>query len=175
MYEAELERPMSHEAETLESVMEDHRITAKQLALWCDCHKSTIYRYISGEKNIPIALLRHLYERTQDARLAQLITGIVPTQIIVLIDIEQQPRGASIPVPPIDQLLPDSTATVKACADGVVEMGKILADGKVDERDRQSIAKFKSLAADCNRRLAQMVAALTNHERRAANGEAVSA
>jgi len=168
-----LETPMSHEASTLEAVMETHDITAKQVALSTGLHQSTIYRYLSGEKTIPIALLRHLYERTQDARLAQLVTGIVPTEILVLIPIEK--IGS---LPPLNQLLCDATTTLKDCADGVIEVGKIVADGKVDERDLQSIAQFKQHAAACQRRLTQTVAALNRYERdarRAANGEAVSA
>lgn len=125
--------------EILHQVLHEHAITCKQLSLAADRDLSTVSRYLSGEKTIPIEVYRAIFCLTRDLRIIGLVNGNVP----VVVSLARPADAASVLTaraapprrPPLNQLLPETCAACRSSADAVEYVGKIVADGKFDRSD----------------------------------------
>lgn len=153
------------DAQLLAEVMESHPLlTAKRLAWLTERHVSTIHRYLSGEKTIPVGVFRTAFEETADLRLVTLISGRRP--VAVLRSSGGDDDGASPRIPPVHELMPAVCDAVKKTAAGCDLMSRIVSDGAVDESDAAAIRGFRACSARAREQLSVLDAALEAHLRR---------
>lgn len=69
------EDAMANDAQVLSDVLDQHHVAPRHIAHLTGIHTSTIYRYLSGEKTLPSAVLAAAFRLTLDPRLLCLITG----------------------------------------------------------------------------------------------------
>lgn len=146
------------DAEVVRTVIDDRNVTVKAIASRIGCDDSTVYRYLAGERTMPSIVIRTVFELTGDKRLIEIVCG--PVMVDSIVPASPAPH---LRIPPVDQLLEDSARIVQSAADCLPYMGKILRDNRVDESDRNAIAKFDKIAADVNLKFAQTSAALHMH------------
>ncbi len=118
----------------LQQVIEDHGIPAKQLAILTGRAASTVYKYLAGGLSIPSVVWRQLYQKTQDPRIAQLITGDVMVAIVPLAAGTMKVDAATL-----GKLIEARKKQIE-CEGYVL---RILEDGKIDESDRAVVQKYK--------------------------------
>jgi len=134
MMMSEKDREVSDDNILLQRVIEDHGIPAKQLAMLTGRAASTVYKYLAGGLAIPSIVWRQLYQKTQDPRIVQLITGDVMVAIVPL-----SPGVMKIDAATLGKLI-EARKKQLECEGYVL---RILEDGKVDESDRQVVRKYK--------------------------------
>ena len=138
----------------LSSIIDEHGITVKQLAMQTGRAASTVYRYLSGEATIPSIVWRVLFKKTQDARIVPLVTGDVPLILVPL-----RPMCAKLDADAMGKMLEVRKNQIK-CEQYVLN---IMADGKVDESDRNIIDKYKKDFPEMVISQAQVFQAITHH------------
>ena len=126
---------MSDDYLLLDAVLEDNpAITVKRLAVETGLGTSTLYRYRIGGATIPSIVWRALWRLTGDERILALITGGTPTIVVRLIDGDCGPNEATI-----KRLLAMRRRQIAV----EQEILEIIKDSKIDENDREMIAKYK--------------------------------
>lgn len=118
----------------LGTILDEHGITVKQLAMLTGRAASTVYRYCSGEATIPSIVWRVLFKKTQDTRIIALVTGDMP-----LIFVPLRTNGIKLDADALAKMLDVRQKQIK-CEQYVLN---ILADGKVDKSDRAMIERYK--------------------------------
>jgi len=108
-------------------------LTAKVIARWADRSLQTISDYRSGKTNIPIEFWRRVLEHYFDARIIQLL---VPDCLYW----EAFDPGRLVNTAP--SFFKEAVAAEGAHHEQMKMVAEILGDGRVDEIDASSIAKF---------------------------------
>lgn len=160
------------DVELLGDVLDTHQLSPKAAAQIVNRDRSTVSRYLSGEKTIPVDVFRSLFERTRDMRLLGLISGAIPLDFTFVIAAQLvAPQDAAgeqpgfIRIPPMSDLLPRTLESIKRAAMGAEHMAKIVSDGRVDESDKLTLASFRRDANKARADLAICLAALDAYER----------
>lgn len=155
---------MPYDSTLLSEIAQQHpTFSVKALAFRSGRDISTIYRYLAGEKTIPSDVLRSAFELTLDIRLVGLIAGGVPLKIEALTPPEPGAASGIHPLPAVAEMLPRACESAKKAVAGVEYISKIVADGRVAKSDAADIEKFRETAAQCQRDLALLTAALAAH------------
>ncbi|MFO0971849.1 MAG: hypothetical protein U1A27_00210 [Phycisphaerae bacterium] len=148
----------SHDLDILHQVLSDHEISPKALGAWVNRDVTTISRYLSGERTIPLDVYRAVYERTRDPRLMQLMAGTIPISVTLII---AAPASAHLPpIPPLPEYLPRACAAVRDCAQAVEQIGAIVADRQITVQDGVAVRTFRAAAAAAIRELQTLLAAV---------------
>ena len=154
-----------HDAELLREITDSHpRLPVKRLAALADRDKSTVYRYLDGQKTIPCAVLKAAFQATRDQRLLRLVSGSVP---MLFVPVSDGRDGQSEAIPAIGEMLPGVCDAVERVAASVKHMAAIVADHRIDRRDAVRAAEFRRDANAAIEGLAMTLAALDAHERQA--------
>ncbi len=160
---------IGYDAELLGEILDDHPdLTVKRLAFLTGRNKSTIYRYLDGQKTLPTDVLRAAFEYTADFRLLRLIAGRVPILFSVTGDDCEVAVVAGSPahrISSITELLPRTCESVERAAVSVKHMAAIVADARIDQSDAAEISRFRRDANSAVERLTWLLAALSAHER----------
>ncbi len=118
----------------LQGVLEEHGVTVKQLALLTGLAASTLYRFGSGGATIPSIVWRALFAETRDQRIIKLLTGEVPC-VVAPVEFEQ----LRLDRPTIEHLLQIRQQQLD-CERDILN---ILADGRIDKKDRAAVEQYK--------------------------------
>lgn len=135
------------EAALLEELNDNGRLNYKQLAAASRRHQATIYRYMSGDLTIPVAVLNAAFRLTGDLRIVLLITGGVPVQIQALDTAGNCPcseteRKPPIRIPPPEQALDELHDVLEDGAKAAKYLRAIFADGRLTPGDLLALDKF---------------------------------
>lgn len=126
---------MSGDSDTLQAILDDHGITVKQLCLMTGYKSSQVYRWLGGEATIPSIAWRTLFDKTHDARIVLLITGI-DRGVFVLAD-----KTACDLKHGMQQMIAARREQLAV----ETELLTILEDGKVDGKDRAAVARYEAI------------------------------
>lgn len=164
------------DAELLREITDEHpALPVKRLAALANRDKSTVYRYLDGQKTIPCDVLRAAFEATFDQRLLRLVSGRVP-MVFVLAGNGQSGAGVAegdgfpLRLPPISDLLSEACDSVERAAESVKHMAAIVADNRIDQSDAGEITQFQRDASAAMEHLAVVLAALDAHVGRDGDG-----
>ena len=142
----------------LHTVLEEHEVTIKKLALLTGLAASTLYRFASGGATIPSIVWRALFAETSDQRIIKLLTGEVPC-VVAPLEFERLRLDA----PTIEHLVQVRQQQLD-CEKTILN---ILADGRIDEKDRAAVAKYQRDFPELIALLYQTQEAITREFRRA--------
>lgn len=127
---------MTDEHIFIQDLLKEYNISISQLAEAAGMADSTAYEYTGGRKKYaPLDIYRALYELTEDPRILNLVIGKVESLVIPL------------PKKGVDD---SSEATMKRLIEKrkkdiecEIAILNILADGKIDEEDKDAIDQYK--------------------------------
>lgn len=154
---------MPHDCQLLSRVLEDHGVTVSALANRSGYDDKSVYRYLAGERTIPSIVLRAAFELTHDMRILGLVTGGVPLQLQLI----NAPRSADPQrIPPIAQLVPQCCKCVEQTSAALKYLARIVEGGEVDASDQRAAVNFQRHAAEAQRLLALVSAAVNTHAER---------
>ncbi|MCE5184552.1 MAG: hypothetical protein LLF76_00305 [Planctomycetaceae bacterium] len=125
---------MSDDYMVLQQVMDEHGLSAKWLAQVTGRGLSTVYKYLSGEATIPSVVWRHVYARTTDQRILQLMTG---DMVVAVVELPQ--ATVALDVPTLAELIEIRKEEIAV----EEELLNILEDGRVDLHDARKIEDYK--------------------------------
>jgi hypothetical protein len=117
----------------LSQVCEEREIPARWIALKVGRSIAQVYKYLAGEATIPSVVWRAVYERTLDGRVLRLVTGEAPVIVAPL------PKGPADLPADLGSLIVIRKRQL-ACEE---ELLNILADNRVDGRDRAAIERYR--------------------------------
>ena len=132
-------------------------VNVKRLALETGLGESTLYRYGSGGATIPSIVWRVLWRLTGDERILALITGGTPTMVVRLLASDITLDKATV-----GHLLETRQRQID-CERSVLE---IIADGKIDKNDRETIERYERDFPAMIESLYQTFAAITGKGRK---------
>ena len=161
----------SYDAYLLETILErEEKISAKRLAMLSKRDPSSIYKFMRGERTIPIDVWQAVYAETRDGRVLQLITGDVPVKPVILIaDFGSDKTGVSpTRIPPIAQCMARTLSAIKSAAGSAEHMSRIVADGTFDRADLPEAAEYERDANAAIEALTLSLAAVSAHKQRIA-------
>jgi hypothetical protein len=141
---------------TLSEVLDSAALSPKWLAAAVGRSLKTVYRYLSGEATIPSVVWRVLYDKTRDTRITAMITGAVPVVVVDLLD--NEPDG----IPALAELVRMRGRQIEA----EKEMLDILADGIVDDHDRDSLRRLRTAYREMIRTQSQVFYAIEHQYER---------
>lgn len=148
----------SKESSLLQRLVEEGVCTAKQMAMWSGRNVKTIYRYLSGERIVPLDVYRATFEKTRDLRIVSLVTGQVPVSVALC----EEGNGDDP-----SQLVLSCAAAVNQAAACLTSVANVVSDGKVDRYDDPAIAEFEGHAAELLRLVPRTAATLRKMRDRA--------
>lgn len=118
----------------LTEIMGEYDINVKQLAAITGRAASRLYKYCSGDATIPSVVWRSVYKLCGDSRIIKLMTGDVPHVVVPLVNL-----NTKVDITKIENLIAMRQAQI-GFESHVLD---ILADGKIDSKDRPAIEKLK--------------------------------
>ena len=136
----------------LQTLLEKHGISPKQIAGWTGRGVSTIYKYLSGELTIPSVVWRAIFDHTLDPTVFAIVRGDIPCVVTPLVSITC-PQGASL-----KRLLEMRKKQLSL----ENYMLQILENGKIDVSDVTAIANFKLAFNDAIEAQEGIYRAITN-------------
>jgi len=164
--EFDIEDPdMGYEVQLVKDIEEELGVTRKKLALMMGKHESTVSRYLSGERTIPIECFANLWIWTRDQRLILLVTKDSPVEIL-------DPHGARggdngdiqrvrpLRIPPISQCLDLAIDDAEAAVKILRHLRNVLRDGQLNRVDVPDLRKAAGLVAQSQHNQALLQAAL---------------
>lgn len=150
-----------HAAELLRELCEnDQRLSVKRLAFLSGFDKSTVYRFLSQERVIPIDVWQVAWRETGDERILWLLTG---GPVFHLKSTVQPPAAGMAEPRDIRELLNDWLQGNEHAATCARYVANIVSDGKIDRSDIDAINKLERLGADVMGRLGRVIQSALLH------------
>jgi len=118
----------------LQTLLEKHGISPKQIAGWTGRGVSTVYKYLSGELTIPSVVWRSIFDHTLDPTVFAIVRGDIPCVIAPMIVL-----NTSIDTATLEHLVSMRQAQLK-CEQYILN---ILTDGKIDKSDVTAVANYR--------------------------------
>ncbi len=118
-------------------IMERHEITVDQMALLTGYSSSNAYKWVRGERWVPLFCWQSLYKKTRDMRILQLITGDLNVVVVNLPEPEKTSNAAAIK---------HMVATIRGHMEVMKPLTDIFEDGVVDGKDFQAVPQFEEAA-----------------------------
>ncbi|MCK5000770.1 MAG: hypothetical protein KAS23_14605 [Anaerohalosphaera sp.] len=127
---------MTDEHIFIQDLLKQHNVSVSQLAQSADMADSTVYEYTGGRKKyVPLAIYRALYALTEDPRVLDLVIGDVESFVIPM-----PKKGADNSSEATMKRLIEKRKKDIECEIAILN---ILADGRIDEEDKDAIAEYK--------------------------------
>lgn len=149
---------MPFAAQLAQEIVEDHQLPIKRLAMVVGVDQATVYRWLAGERTVPLDLYRALFELTRDFRLIAMVAGRVPLTCTV------NPEG---PPPELADILPRALLSIESAAEAARALHRIVSDRRVDQSDAAALRDFRAAATGAVQHLTSAIASMQQHARAA--------
>jgi len=148
----------------VQELLRRHNLSISAVAQAAGMADSTLYEYTGGRrKNIPMRVWRALFELTQDVRIVELLTGHVEVFVVPV----PKPEPEDVTAETLKRLIQKRRMDIE-CEQAILD---ILADGRIDQADREAIEQYRQAHPDAIRLDAQIYYTIMHHYEQALKTE----